>query len=150
MSAALKYSSNKKVPTPTQTTQTTLQPGHKSSKLKYKGSKQKKNQTRVPNWNTITVQDGAMTSDVLTRTAHEPLFPTETYWWLAWFPILLQIQTLWGPEGGNGSIWDSPFSHKLIFSQMLLGSFVCLCFPLKCSNSKQNKTWKQSFNRLKC
>lgn len=92
MSAALKYSNNnKRAPTLTQTTQTTAQPGHKSSELKYKGSKAKKNQTLVPNWNTITVQEGAMTSNVLTRIAHEPLFPTETCWWSAWFPILLQI-----------------------------------------------------------
>lgn len=38
-----------------------------------------------------------------------------------------------------------PRKKTCIFSQMLLWSFVCLCFLLTFPNSKQNMAWKQSF-----
>lgn len=102
-----------------------------------------------------------MTFNISPRTTCYPLTPAETYWLFAWFPILLHIYTSWAPRGGDVSIWDSPFCHicseegtkaafqteekTCIFSQMLLWSFVCLCFLLTFPNSKQNMAWKQSF-----
>ena len=121
-----------------------------------------KKQTLVPNWNTITVEEGEITFKVFAKSC---TFSIHSSWSLMVVCLVpnctacLDLLSPWRRQGAN--LRQPLLSHLLwgrdqsslsdlgknlcVFSQPVLWSFVCLCFPLKFSNSKQNMAWKQRF-----
>lgn len=121
-----------------------------------------KNQTLVPNWNTIIVEEGEITFKVFAKNCRLSVHSSWNLVVVCLVPNFIACLDLLSPWRRRRANLRQPLlSHLLrgrdqsslsdlgkklcVFSQALLWSFVCLCFPLKFSNSKQNTAWKQSF-----